>query len=134
MYLLFFDEIDNVILSIVSSGFFLDIFASNFGGYFFGFLATFLVLNYIYRNILSSDRFIAYLSLNALGILVFNFSFYLISTVTRNISKMYFFDFSFAARHFLSEFIFTILASSLFYLVVNLISPKTRDRLIIIGS
>ncbi len=134
IYLLFFDNINSVLLAIVSGGFVLGLFSLNFGGYFFGFFIGFLILNYIYKNILSNDRLISYIILNLLGLLFFNVIFHLSNSVVKSFSGVYFFEFPLILKFFVLEFIFTTIFSLLIYYFINLFFPRTRDRLIIIGN
>ena len=79
IYLLFFYDINYGLLSIFSGGVVMDLFSMNFGGYFFGLFITGIILYYIYRNVLSGDRFFTWISLSLIGVISFNSFFYLFS-------------------------------------------------------
>lgn len=135
VYLLFFHDINYALLSIFASGLTMDLFAITFGGYFVSLFIASIILYYIYRNILSGDRFFAWALLNFIGILIFNLVFYIFNIVLKIFtSNQYIFNSSLLLREFIFELIFTMLCSVIFYFLINLFSKRTRDRLIIIGN
>ncbi len=135
LFIMFFIDFDESILFLFVSSLLMDIFSLYFGAYFFAFFTSFLIMYYISKNLLSSDRSSTYFILTCIGIILFNFIFYfLVSLFASDSSLFYTPKMNFILNDFFREFIMTFIFSGLLYVLANLFSKKTRNRFIIIGN
>lgn len=135
VYLIFFYDINYSLLAVGISGLLMDFFAINFGAYFIALLITCLFLYYVYHNILANDKLSTYLLLSFLGLVIFHLSYYLYNFFVKILSQgFYLFQWEVIFKEFLLGLIINLIICFVLYILTNILSHRTKNKLLIIGG
>ena len=134
IYILFFHNPNDALISVFISSVVLDSFAINFGAYIISFILIFLILYYIEKELLPNDRFSTYLWMNLLGTILLFIFFALFNFIVKGIGfGFYYFNFKSYVLMLFEATIFNVLFSSFIYSLTFLFSKKTKNKVISIG-
>ncbi len=134
IYILFFHNPNDALLSAFIGALIMDFFAINFGAYLFSFLLIFIILYYMEKELLPNDRFSTYVWMNLIGMFLL-FIFFLIYGLFIRSLNLGIYNINFG-RYIVMCFegmFFNVVISSVFYSLTNVFSHKTKNRFISIG-
>lgn len=134
IYILFFHNPGDALLSIFISGITMDIFSMNFGAYIFSFMLIFWILYYIEKEFLPSGRFFTYIWMNFIGIVLMFLFFAIYNFTIRGLGLgIYYFNFSQYLKMLFLALIYNILFAGILYFLTNIFSSRARNKFISIG-
>lgn len=134
IYILFFHNPNDALLSAFIGALIIDFFAINFGAYLFSFLLIFIVLYYIEKELLPNDRFSTYVWMNLIGVFLLFVLFLIYGLFIKSLNLgIYNINFGRYMIMFFEGMLFNVIISSVFYSLTNVFSRKTKNRFISIG-